>query len=637
MSLIQIFANGIALDFVKETLTVKKENNAFITDLKVSHSSYPFLIIENQQTKNALGPRDIASVIRRKVITVYVIEAGEKYFGQLEVLSYTEGFRKCNLKYGSVLIDGLEKKLQDLLPVVSIIPGETNPVAYSDEATELVEGYDEWDTFPMGFINKIFPEVNYCFPTMVWPDKFGDDEEWATYMHLYNNYNTLGPRYRQNTFSIIDDLVELHHFNVPSPQLFLLGILKIAFAYFGYTIDGDFVASDFARRLLVLSTKDNLCKVPIAPDTETLDFTDFPFAGTFGYRYYIHHFNPTAAGDYVFNYSVTEPLRTGGEQNITVSGLIYGEGDNVITDARTTAYKNRNIAGALNFNGSFTITVGDEQVGNPFFIAWMLDFDAQNILPTHFEITNKKTPVNFYMMHPTIALGRYAPDKSLSNYVNDIKNLFNLDITFNDQQKKVSFNFAEQLAISNDKFVINRSLAYDEYTPAANTAFVLMYGNSEDSYMYIDRNGPVNNKSYTEDFTSVITNGFKLVPLNNFSAVLSTIDDKDGVGLMIYNPVQYEEEEFNWPVISPDYLGQRLSMIAEKGIYNSFWKTSLKIRLNAGAVEVKEPFTENEIAAIARVQKVYLDNQAYNVLSIEYSETKQSLYLVTLQLESITI
>jgi hypothetical protein len=43
MSLIKIIANGIELDFVKETLTIRKENNALIRNFKVSHSNFPFL------------------------------------------------------------------------------------------------------------------------------------------------------------------------------------------------------------------------------------------------------------------------------------------------------------------------------------------------------------------------------------------------------------------------------------------------------------------------------------------------------------------------------------------------------------------------------------------------------------------
>jgi len=117
MALIEIFANGIRLDFVNETLSVKTENNAFITDFKVSYNTFPFLVIENRNAKAALGPRDITSINKKTSVPVVVLFSGQRYTGTLTVSSYLPQYRKCNLKFGSAILPIMDKKCADFLPV----------------------------------------------------------------------------------------------------------------------------------------------------------------------------------------------------------------------------------------------------------------------------------------------------------------------------------------------------------------------------------------------------------------------------------------------------------------------------------------------------------------------------------------
>ncbi|MGK4567861.1 hypothetical protein [Flavobacterium sp. 3HN19-14] len=93
----------------------------------MSHSTVPFLVVENENCKKTLGSRDIASVLKKKTFDVEVHEGDDVYFGQLQILSYLTGYRKCNLKYATEVLKIFNKKLGDLMPVISIIPGETSP------------------------------------------------------------------------------------------------------------------------------------------------------------------------------------------------------------------------------------------------------------------------------------------------------------------------------------------------------------------------------------------------------------------------------------------------------------------------------------------------------------------------------
>lgn len=634
MGIITIIAGGLELDIVRETLTIKKENNAFITDFKVTHSTRPFLIVENEKTKIALGPRDMTSVLKRKVVPVMVIEMGERFYGELQLLTNIRGFRKCNIKYGTDLIKIMDKKLLDLLPVVSVIPGETNPVPFSEEGFSVVPGYENWQTYPVQFATRIYPEVKYQFPQLAWPKKFGPiesaDDEWFTYKGYYNSFGTLseGIYFRNNFFAIEGQNVSILNQNLPSPQLFLLAIFDYAFANAGYTIGGSFVESDFARRLLVLSTKANLCKINLAPEVQYIDFNDLQDQGVFFfYTRFNYDFIPLVSGTHIFDYFVHEQLKPGGiTQENHHSQLIYiqdGQGVNV--------YFNINNPDHLFYQGQFEITVSDEQVNKPIKIQWLRWYQDTGE-PEQFLIRWSVESKVFNMMHPTIPLGRYAPEWSLSDAINEVKNFFSLDITFDNLAKKVYFNFAADLLTKPTQHIANKSLALDDYDTPEFTAFVLKNGNNQDNFLYIDKAGTTLNQNSESDLVGKMESKFKLVPNNGNTADISEMDDKEGVGLMIYDPKGAVNEI---PLIASAYNGRTLAWEGGLGIYNMYWKRTLQFRLNASMLEIKGPFTEVEISKMDKAQKLYIQNQSFIIYAMEYSETSQGFYTVTLQLGSI--
>lgn len=634
MGIIRIIAGGIELDIVSKTLTIKKENNAFLNDFKVTHSTFPFLIVENEKTKTALGPRDMTSVLKRKVVPVTVIEMGERFYGELQVLTFMTGYRKCNIKYGTDLIKIMDKKLLDLLPVVSVIPGETNPVPFSEESFNVVSGYLNWQTYPVQFATKIYPEVKYQFPQLAWAKKFGPfesaDDEWFTYRGYYNCFDTLstGIYFRNNFFAIVGQNVSITNQNIPSPQLFLLALFDYAFAKVGYTIAGSFVESDFARRILILSTKANLCKINIAPTTQYIDFDNLTDIGVFlFYRRFNYDFIPQVSGTHIFDYYVHEQLKPGGitEQNHH-SQMIYiqdGKGTNV--------YYNINNPEHLIYQGKFEVTVSDEQIGEPIKIQWLRLFEDTGE-PLQFSVRWSVEGKAFNMMHPTIPLGRYAPEWSLSDAINEVKNFFCLDITFDNLAKKVYFNFASDLLTKPAQHIVNKSLAINDYDTPEFEAFILKNENKQDNFLYIDKVGTTLNQNIDSDQVGKMVSKFKQVPNNGYTADISSIDDKEGVGLMLYDP---KGEVNEIPLVARAYNGRTLEWEGGLGIYNMYWKKVLRFRLNASMLEISGPFTEVEISKMNKAQKLYLENQSYVIYGMEYSETSQGFYIVTLQLGSI--
>lgn len=612
MSLIKIYANFIELDIVKETLTIVKENNALIQDFKVSYSENPFLVIENENTLLALGTRDITSIKKIKVVDVFVFELGEKYFGKIQILSYEKGFRKCTLKYGTELLSIMDKKIADFMPIITV---------------------NSWYYYPKQFLDDVFPAAKFQFPKMKWLNKFGDnlqpDDEWYDYLNWINNYENasqgLGMPYNYQSYSSSGQII-LHNRNVPSPQMFLLTPMFYALNSIGFSAEGSAYTDDFLKRLLIFSSENNLKLYPVFPLQNSIFLPTTP---NVPYSYSKFYFNGTeyrdilailTAGDYVIDYYFELPQSLDYYLNYLFYLVIKlpGGGWEVLFQTSTSRPHN------FIKSGSLTFTAG---VGN---LAVHYGSYYQN-LPVNYTV--KIRPVgdskNVWAFDSIIKTGKYLPDWTFGTYVNELKKLFNLKISFDNVRKKLICDFNEKEIEINRKHIIDKSLAIINNVAINFEAVHLKLINDTDLSLWIDKNGKNVFTNQTSDFVEVNESRFKLIPNNTITANLSDdLVSKDGVGLMIYEPT-------NKPYISKDYNGQNLTLEEPLGIYETYWKKWLKFRLNASLIEMTGYFTEIELSKISKVSRIYIDHQEYEVASLEFSETEQSNFEVLLKLQSV--
>lgn len=447
MSLIKIIANGLELDIVTETLKIVKENNSFIIDFTVSYSNYPFLIVENSKTIKALGSREINSVNKPKSTSVIVEELGESYYGEIQVLSYIPGFRKVTLKYSTELITLMNKKIADLMPVVSIIPGELNPVPFSEESDI---NYDEaalWATYPISFLGQKFPSVKYQFPTMYWKNKFGidltSDDDWYLYHDHINEYNDT-PELITNNLTYTDHFI-IENKNVVAPQIFLLSPLFFALSSIGFKADGDFYNDSFISSLLFYSSNNNLSKSKFLR-LHLPELTYYPDVGGF-YESEIS-FLIVKSGTYTINYSFDEVSFPSDPDH----GVVF----KVFFLTIQGYYEYNTTQPSQNFSGTITVDVGPDQIGMYIYISY---FTHYNFLP-NYSLSISNDGLNYFQMHPTIQLGRYLPDWTFGTYLNELKKLFNLNIKIDDFTKKVILNFNENTFDTADKVQIKNHCQY---------------------------------------------------------------------------------------------------------------------------------------------------------------------------------
>lgn len=639
MSIIKIYANDILLNIKKDTLTLKKENNSLSMDFKVVHSSFPFLIVDDEACKTALGSSDITSTTKKKIIPVTVLELGVKYYGELQQMSVIKGYRKCNLKYSSEVLTIINKKISEFMPSVSVIPGETNPIPYTEKTIGTLTGVENWQTFPVSMIGKIYPEVKFQFPTMYWKNKFGVDLEptdrWYNYKNLINRFGTNDldeTVFIENTVEIVGLDITTTHLNVVSPQVFLPSPLYYIFKHLGWKVSGNFIDHELIREALFLSTKDNFTKTILNPPGELIDLNDdtwkyFPGLGLSIPYYEKIIIKPiTISGKYKLIYSFQMPNITAW-RNVydSFSLLVIPSGGSGPTMAFRKPYPANItpiVSGEIEFNcdlGNVYFRFNDTYANDP------ISYSMELIL------VEADTVKEYDQMHTTINLGRFVPDWTVGNYLNYLKNQFNLDITLDDFKKEITLNLNETIDEINVPEVTIRSLLNDSYELVANSSFILKYANDEDVALYISKEQTiVNYDGLSDDFTKYIDSKFKLVPRNGYTSELSeAVESKDGVGLMIYEPI-------NAPFTSEATInGFNLNIPGEKGIHETFFRRWLKFRLNASRVELRGFFTEMEISKIYKSKSIYIDNQRYMIDAIEYSEQTNNYYDLKLVLESV--
>ncbi|KIQ22631.1 hypothetical protein RT99_05850 [Flavobacterium sp. MEB061] len=617
MSLIKIIANDIELDFVKETLSIKTENNAFSRDFKVSATSYPFLIIENTKTNNALGTRDLASVKKKKIIQVTVFDGGLKYYGELQVLTYLTNFRKCNLKYSSVILSIMNKKIADFMPIVSVIPDEENPVPYAEETSGIVEGSNYWQTYPLSFLNKIFPEVKWQFPTMNWFNKFGvgleSDDEWYYFKNKINEYDQNG--LILNTYELIDNDMIVKNKNVVSPQVFLLSPLYYALESIGFKAIGSVCENDFIKRLLFLSTRNNLTLTDyfkqVFPPLAKFDAGNHFFWST---NFFYEIFTP---GTYYIKYRFEEKTFPENPYGVTFNIMFAG--------SLIFSYVYPSNSPDKVFEGIVEFEVTGEELTHQLVFGYSTQ---QNVMPVY-SLSTLNNDNKYHQMHPTIQLGRFLPDWTFGKYLNEMQKLFNLEIIPDDFSQTLALNFNEDTIANSATYEIKKSLNMSSYDPTPYNAFLLKYENEEDTALWITTEGVEDFNTQSSDFSQTLGSNFKYVPVTSSADLSDALESKSGSGLMIYDPT-------NKPFISENYIGQTLKMTGAKGIYQMFWRLQLKFLLNSSAVELSGAFTETEKNKILKLKRIFIDHQEYFISTMESTETQQENFKIKFNLFSIT-
>lgn len=623
MAIIRIVKDNLELDFVKETLTIRKENNALIRNFKVSHSNFPFLVVENKTTKQILGPREITSVNKKRVVTVDVYENDLKYYGELTIKEYLNGYRKCDLKYASPLLEIMNKKIAEFMPVISVVTGLPTSNDYIEESINPITGDSSWPDYVENIITQGFPNVKWNFPMMYWKDKFGADlestDEWFAYKDFVNFFDDAG-NYLLNTVVEEDLNFTITNVQVPMPQVYIQTPLFYALESIGFTSEGDFLNNSFIKKIMMLSFKNNLCKFYPSLPPEEISFGPLNFEGL-GYFKAVFNLTTASVGTYLIRYRFTEPLYTG-------SGPVTSKTFKVSFDGATDGYTHVRSATGKIYEAAVEINVKESQLGLPIKFSYLT---PQNTMPDYEITIELKSEKASYKLHPTIDFSRYVPDWTFGTYLNNIKNWFNLDVDIDDLRNKLVINLNEEWFLNQVPVQLQKNLQIISYQQTPYEAFLLKHENDEDTALWITRESVEVYTNQNQVNAQTLDGKFKDIPILFETASLSDeIENKNGVGLIIYNHQL-------GPKTAASFDGKTLKIDGEGGIYDVFWKKFLKFRINASVIELTGGFTKTEIGQILKAKRIYNHHQDYAVALLEYKELKQDNYLVTFKVESVNL
>ena len=627
MRAFRIFVDGIELDYVREDLKVREENNSFSRQLKVSYTTRPIRIVENREAVEALGEFSIPSARKKKFFSCKIVKGGIRFNGIIIQNEKIKGFRKCDLKFGSAVNDIMDKKIASFFPTENVTGAVEFP-EYSDESDSPHNAGQDWVNLASQMQGKTYPEVKWQLPQMSWKGKFGSDlkQEDTHYKYLgFINYFQLGELLVNRPASLTSFNEVPYNANVIAPQVFILSPLYYAFRELGYVLTGNFVKDPFFRRLMLWSENDNMTKVLQKYPGVVIDIASAPWEEVMAWNFlgieaptYAKRVMLTAEeGEYKVRYRI--------EMSFDLSeSYMKGEYgvDVFLNGTRVGSFSSTSLEVQ---EGELPVSISAEQVGQQVEIRYH-SFGREMPYDYLIEYAEDLPDLEFHDQHPTIDFSRYIPDWSVVEYLNNFGNAFNLRIEIDDVAKEVQIDFNENdYLIDGDVVVIRKSLEITSFKNIPAESYQVKYANDSDRWSFI----AIDLAQRKDENTEVLENKFKYIPHTTGPATLSdAVAEKEGVGLML--------AAVGSVYTSDNFQGRTLLIPGKGGIFETYWKRWLLFRLNAGDGVLKGPFTQTELYQISQKKKIYIDNQLWMVKAINYKENSISLFETEIEGESVT-
>lgn len=620
-----ITRSGIELDHVREDAKIHDENNSFNEEMKVKHNTRPVRIIENENTVKALGEFEIHTAKKRKFFQCYVVMGAIRQNAILTQNKKLPGFRVCDIKFGSEVNEIMDQPIASYFPQFSVI-NSPYPESYKEEADEEYGYQQAWVDHAEAIAGKIYPEVKWQLPEIRYRDKFGtdlkSDDPHFHYLGHLNAREYLGMA--KNSVISNSQYFRVHNKNVISPQVFWLAPIQYAFENIGYKLVGNVPNHGLFKRLLIHSDADNMVRIPRKPPGEPLNIlagqwvqkSIYGVIDSVPYRTWVKEiqFTPNNPGEHVLRYDMY--MNTSNFYGVQV----YKDGQ--IIANHSSLYQG-------DYEGTLTFTIDEPAEGEPLPTLTFLYHSFDRFIPDPYEIGwyQDLEELDFYDMHPTVDFSRYIPDWTVAGYLNKSQRLFNLKIDIDDIEKTIALNFNVEDYLLGGKIVpIFKSLYIKEPKNVEAESFYLKYANNQDMGQFVSLHADVKKDENTKE----IETAFKYIPYERQRHELSqVVEDREGVGLMIYDPALH-------PGTAENFEGQNLSIPGKGGIYQTFHKPWIMFRLNAGNVTLEGPFSKTELYQISKYKKILVDGQVYLVKAIDYTENAIALFETELEVASVS-
>lgn len=584
------------IDLSSYKITFIEQSNRFNNDLKKNYSlplniSFDDIVIEK------LGLPDIDNVTSYLSSDKGILYMDDRYFSATLLLGdISKNTIEITIYYGDETLPVYDVDLKDLpWPVIV---------------------QQNFSTYAKSMLTKSWPEVTHNWPT-VFRKEISGEGDYEHFLGLVNNYN--GSNFVVNEIVNEEGQNIAKNYNVMCPFPYLLEILRFGYQNEGKKVRGSVFENEKLKKTLYVPDKfiESFKGSTYDQDSFRTPTSNYQQSSV-RYGVYEKSHIPTIEGSYKVDLKINLPPAYTKYFKMEV----YQE--DAVSEMKTYYYNKSSTSGnRVIISDSVTINVDNSNVGDRIYIKLTLRYFTNSIEEYNsFEYKLSGGQLNTFPI--SYSLSQFLPELTFGDFVNNLKNWLNLDITIEDEWVNVNFLEESLLNIIPDK-----------------------HDHLEDPNRIKKSNKNKIYKLIYEDSSSIL--------ISNTGQIFSDIDQKNKEVIAIEMPIKSLLVEQNNNIITGAYPEERPdlllclydglksgrnpcvenisgSSLSLQDIYEEFWSVWIGIRTNNFTFEdtitahISEPFSlktfsyrYNELHMIKEIKRTRI-SQDYWELDIE-SET----------------
>ena len=590
--MIQFQGDKFQLDLTSYGVTLNEENDIF-TDSINKNYSLPFTIMADTEILEKLGLPTLENI--RNVDVVYP--------GNILLAN---GFLPAKLFLGEVWKNNIEANITFGAAELAIYATKIKDLPWPTQLAPNIL------TFAKSILNKSWPEVGFNFP-MVYKPSIAKNSNYEGFKGFINNYSS-----GNFLANYVDESGEEDVYvnqNVMAPFPYLLEILRFGFKTAGKTLVGEVLQNEDLKKAVYipqnyLERMDGSQYLAFSFDFRTSIDT------VLGYNIYEQQLVPESVGVYDVSLKVNlDPVladyfrlyiyrKDALSQQLRLVQLFQSEDNRVQLDEK------------------IPVEVSPADALDPIVIIMKLRYTDRNISEfNNFEISFSNGLLNVF---PTLfTLSDFVPEMTFGEYVNMLKNWWNIEIDIQERVAVASFL---------ENSIFNKNIRNHEHleTPAtkrtsnANRFYKLHYANDE--RIFFTKKGQIFSDLDDEgsDIIEINMNCQPAVVEMNKNILTAVAPEKESdLDFCVYDGIQNDRPT------CPISLSRKLSL---QQVFENWWKTWLIFRVNSYSYKDTFDCSPHEI-----IQKEELSRK-YNELHIIKKLTRKfkNENVMTVDIESET-
>lgn len=576
----------IELDLSAYGVNLNEESSIF-TDSLYKSFSLPFTIEADQDILMKLGLPNLDNISGTESKVKGKLILPDRYYNATLYIGDIVGDSvECDLSFGDEELAVYDLELKDLPWPIILTP---DIISYAN-----------------GVAAKSWPEVPCNFP-MIYRPGIAEEKDYEKFQGFMNNY--WSGSYKENTTTQDTEGNTIYHnINVLSPHVYLLEILRFIYALEGKTISGPAVDNALLRKTVYIPEK--WLEKFRGSEFQTFSFStpdEVVTENGIEYGIYKRQFTANNEGTYDLKFNINlDPARAS-----SFDLKVYQQDAN--TSEITTLYTARSTGNRVKLEEELKINIENGMQFDYIKIELKLPYNAESISTSNqFELSFKDGRLNEFPSY--FSLSDFMPDMTAAEYVNELKNWLNLDITIGDADVHIDFT---QDSILNWPRDPHEHLEIPKPVKKSNSTrfYKLSYANNE--RIYYNRNGQIYS-DLDEEGDDVIEIDMDVQPavVEQNEGVITAVypENNSSIDFCVYDGIQN-----NFPIVSAALTREMML----QAVADRHWFIWLRYRVNSKTFKESFECSIYETIALKRLSYKYHELHIIRKLSKKYLSEKR--------------